>query len=234
MARVLIEEDGSPTRSFRLVTDAVSIGRSDAVDMVLPDADVSRKHALLIREGEGWVIEDQKSANGITVNGSAAERAALGHGDVVVVGRFRLVFQSDDEGEHSEYTEPSASGLDEMTVPGISVAEVLAAAGKGAPAVESAAPAADVQPPSPHLLGSEGERYDLDGKVLRFGTDVPVTGVIPFGTPGELHAKDGGWWVKKTFFLTPINVNGKSISSQRLQDGDTVRVGASRFTYKGP
>lgn len=252
MARVLIEEEGSPTRSFRLVTDAVSIGRSDAVDLVLPDADVSRKHALLIREGDGWVIEDQKSANGISVNGTAGERIALGHGDVILIGKFRVVFQSDDEGDQVEYTDPSVEGRDEMTIPGIPIADIHAAMNLAAPPpIEAAARAPDVaapesappipaaptlslEPVAPHLIGSEGERYDLDGKILRFGTDIPVQGAFFLGSPGDLLAKDGGWLVRKGFFLTPLEVNGKSASSQRLKSGDRIRIGSSRFTYYGP
>lgn len=253
MARVLIEEEGSPTRSFRLVTDAVSIGRSDAADLVLPDADVSRKHALLIRERDGWVIEDQKSANGISVNGTTAERAALAHGDVIVVGKFKVVFQSDDEGDQAEYTGPSVEGHDEMTIPGIPIADIQAAmnlasapsaADTEAPAPESAAPEASAPVPAgvaessgpvaPHLIGTEGERYDLDGKILRFGQDIPVQGAFFLGSPGDLLAKDGGWLVRKGFFLTPLEVNGKSASSQRLKSGDRIRIGTSRFTYYGP
>ena len=229
MARVLIEEEGRPTRSFRLVTDAVSVGRSDAVDLVLPDENVSRKHALLIREGEGWAIEDQKSANGLTVNGVATERAALAHDDVMVIGKFRVIFQSDDEGEHDEYTDPSAEGRNDQTIPGIPIAEIAAA--QASLSGEASAPPAAV---SPHFVGSEGERYDLEGTAMRFGRDIPVAGVIPFGSPGDLQAQDGGWLVKKGFFLTPIDVNGKTVSSARLKDGDVVRVGSSRFTYHGP
>lgn len=251
MARVLIEEEGSPTRSFRLITDAISIGRSDAVDLVLPDADVSRKHALLIREQDGWIIEDQKSANGIQVNGAATERIALVHGDVVVIGKFRVIFQSDDEGEQAEYTGPSGEGRDEMTSPGIPVAEIHAAMQAQAPAAESnaatpaaapaaepdvgaPAPAAAPEPGAPHLIGSEGERYDLDGKILRFGQDIPVQGAFFLGSPGDLVAKDGGWVVRKGFFLTALDVNGKSVGAQRLKSGDRIRVGTSRFTYHGP
>lgn len=227
MARVLIEEDGCPTRSFRLVTDAISIGRSDAVDLVLPDADVSRKHALLIRVSEGWVIEDQKSANGITVNGTSTERLALAHGDIVVIGKFRVVFQSDDEGDQAEYNEQAAEGRDEMTVPGVPIAEIYASAAEPAAAPPKG-------PVTPHLIGTEGERYDLDGAALRFGQDIPVLGAFPLGSPGQLVAKDGGWIIKKGFFLTPIDVNGRSVSSQRLKQGDRVRIGNSRFTYHGP
>ena len=230
MARVLIEEEGRPTRSFRLLTDAVSIGRSDAADLVLPDPDVSRKHALLIREGAGWVVEDQQSANGVSINGASVVRAPFVSGDRLKIGRFTLSFEADDEGDQPEYTDPSGDANNESTVPGIPTADLRAALASQPPPEPPAASAVA----APHLVSHDGDRYDLEGDRVRFGKEVPVSGVLPLGTPGELVAQDGGWALRKTFFLTPVYVNDGAVASQRLRDGDRVRVGSSRFVYHGP
>ncbi len=45
------------------------IGRDLVNDIVISDADVSRKHARLVQQGESWLLEDLASTNGCFVNG---------------------------------------------------------------------------------------------------------------------------------------------------------------------
>jgi pSer/pThr/pTyr-binding forkhead associated (FHA) protein len=68
------------------------IGRSIGCDMTLSDPTVSRWHAELIREGDGWVVRDMGSTNGTRVNGWRVRRAVLEPGDVVALGAQRVVF----------------------------------------------------------------------------------------------------------------------------------------------
>ncbi len=229
MARVLIEEEGAPVRYYRLVTDAVVIGRADTADLVLPDTGVSRKHALIERRAEGWFIQDNGSANGTQLNGAPVTEAPFGPGDAVVVGKFTLRIEMEDEGEGAEYSGPSGSLGDDLTSPAIPVSEILAAQQAAAPP-----PAPEPAAAAPHLLGADGVRYDLSGKLLAFGRDIPVSGVLPFFSAGELRAVDAGWVVKQGFVLTPVEVNGKNVASHRLVEGDQLRVGGTRFTYHGP
>jgi pSer/pThr/pTyr-binding forkhead associated (FHA) protein len=60
--------------------------------MVLGEPTVSRLHAELREEGEGWVIADLGSTNGTWVNGWRVQRAELRAGDEVSLGAQRLVF----------------------------------------------------------------------------------------------------------------------------------------------
>ncbi|MBM4391204.1 MAG: FHA domain-containing protein [Deltaproteobacteria bacterium] len=229
MARVLIEEEGAPVRYYRLVTDAVMIGRADTADLVLPDTGVSRTHALIVRRGDGWYIEDKGSANGTHLNGAPVTEAPFGPGDVVVVGKFSLRLKLEDAGEGAEYTGRSGDVGDDLTSPAIPVAEILAATQAAA-----ASPPAGSAPAAPHLLGVDGVLYDLRGEVLLFGRDIPVTGVLPFFSAGAVRADEGGWLVQRGFVLTPIEVNGKNVAVHRLVDGDQLRVGGTLFTYHGP
>lgn len=66
------------------------IGRSLAADVRFDDPTVSRRHALLIRQADGVRVVDDRSLNGVFVNGSRVEWHALADGDDVVVGRYRL------------------------------------------------------------------------------------------------------------------------------------------------
>ena len=63
------------------------IGRSPLADIQLDDPSVSRRHALLIRTDQGALrVLDDRSLNGIFVNGRQVEWAPLSDGDELVVG----------------------------------------------------------------------------------------------------------------------------------------------------
>jgi len=68
------------------------IGRSLAADVRLDDATVSRRHALIVRQADGVRVLDDRSLNGVFVNGSRIEWSSLGDGDELIVGRYRLHF----------------------------------------------------------------------------------------------------------------------------------------------
>ena len=66
------------------------IGRSAAADVRLDDPTVSRRHALIVRTAEGLRALDDRSLNGLFVNGRRVEWARLSDGDELEIGRFRL------------------------------------------------------------------------------------------------------------------------------------------------
>ena len=90
--RYLAIEDGDEIVLFALNTDLMHIGRSPASDIVLDDASVSRRHALVARRGERTVILDDRSLNGVAVNGTRVGEAELHDGDAVAIGRVQLRF----------------------------------------------------------------------------------------------------------------------------------------------
>ena len=88
--RYLAMEDGEDILLFLLAAENMHIGRSPAADIVLDDASVSRRHALITKRGESTVILDDRSLNGVQVNGVRVSEAELKDGDVVVVGHVTL------------------------------------------------------------------------------------------------------------------------------------------------
>jgi pSer/pThr/pTyr-binding forkhead associated (FHA) protein len=73
-------------------TSVVTIGRAEDSNIVMPVHQVSRRHALIKFDGEGFVVIDQRSTNGTYVNGESVQRRRLEAGDVIGVGPFELVF----------------------------------------------------------------------------------------------------------------------------------------------
>jgi hypothetical protein len=67
------------------------IGRSRSADIRLDDPTVSRRHAVIVRTPEGELrVLDDRSMNGILVNGEQVDWSPLGDGDELQIGRYTL------------------------------------------------------------------------------------------------------------------------------------------------
>jgi hypothetical protein len=84
-------DDGDEMLAFAVKQGWTRIGRSVAADIQLDDPSVSRRHALIVSEpGESLRILDDRSLNGVFVNGDLVEWGRLGDGDELTIGRYRL------------------------------------------------------------------------------------------------------------------------------------------------
>lgn len=68
------------------------IGRDANCDVVLDNAGVSRKHAMIVLEKDRFMIRDAGSQNGFSLNGKTAEESELRDGDVVKINKFEVRF----------------------------------------------------------------------------------------------------------------------------------------------
>ena len=71
---------------FSLAGDCTSIGRSPDQDLVLKEAYVSRRHALINRQNGHFELVDQNSSHGTYINGRRVERSPLNSGDILQFG----------------------------------------------------------------------------------------------------------------------------------------------------
>jgi len=88
----LVFEDDGELETVGLTREWTRIGRSLAADVRFDDPTVSRRHALIVRQPDGVRLLDDRSLNGVFVNGSRVEGKALEDGDEIIVGRYRLIF----------------------------------------------------------------------------------------------------------------------------------------------
>ncbi|HMJ02581.1 MAG TPA: FHA domain-containing protein [Conexibacter sp.] len=89
----LVYDDGDDeTVVHRLAREWTRVGRSLAADIRFDDPTVSRRHALVVRQPDGVRVLDDRSLNGVFVNGERIEWHPLSDGDELVVGRHRLYF----------------------------------------------------------------------------------------------------------------------------------------------
>jgi hypothetical protein len=88
----LVFEDRGETQVARLTGEWTRIGRSLAADVRLDDPTISRRHALIVRGPDGLRVMDDRSLNGVFVNGERVEWRTLKADDEIIVGRYRLHF----------------------------------------------------------------------------------------------------------------------------------------------
>ena len=85
-------QSGDDVVEYLLEREWTRIGRSLAADIRFDDPTVSRRHALIVRQPDGLRVLDDRSLNGVFVNGERVEWSTLADGDEVVIGRHHLHF----------------------------------------------------------------------------------------------------------------------------------------------
>src|SRR3954470_8700853 len=101
MAKIIINPTSSSRREIALARTIVSIGRDPSNDVVLPDAMVSRRHAVVEYRGSQYFLRDCNSSNGSLVNGDRVSERSLKDGDLLAIGTSRLLFRESVEIEDS-------------------------------------------------------------------------------------------------------------------------------------
>jgi hypothetical protein len=91
-ARLSLLAGDEPVKEFALKPGVSVIGRLPQSDIQLPSPDVSRRHAQVTLTPDGCFVSDLGSENGVAVNGALVENHRLEDGDVVVLGKQRLIF----------------------------------------------------------------------------------------------------------------------------------------------
>jgi diguanylate cyclase (GGDEF)-like protein len=98
---VLIVISGQEVGTRRPVDGSLVVGRDPDVDLVLTDALVSSRHALLEDRGDSWTLVDLGSTNGTTVNGEKGTEFPLKPGDKIVFGATVVRFEMQDRLAHA-------------------------------------------------------------------------------------------------------------------------------------
>jgi pSer/pThr/pTyr-binding forkhead associated (FHA) protein len=84
-------------RRYKLGDGEYVIGRRSDCQIFVPDMRVSRQHARLWRDGEGWSLEDLGSNNGTFINGVKLQSAtAIKHDDEIMIANNKIRVEAQD------------------------------------------------------------------------------------------------------------------------------------------
>lgn len=131
MPRMIVSIDGVVIKEVQLTKERTTLGRRPYNDIVIDNLAVSGEHAVIHMAGHEVEIEDMGSTNGTYVNAKAVKRQELRNGDTVEVGKYKIRFLQEAEGQNFEKTMIFKPGM----VPplGAAAARPMAAAPVAAP-----------------------------------------------------------------------------------------------------
>jgi pSer/pThr/pTyr-binding forkhead associated (FHA) protein len=110
MSKLTLQFDGIILKEFAVGT-GVTIGRLPDNTVVIENPAVSGHHARIYSDGDAVIIEDLESTNGTFVNQKHVTRHTLQHGDVVLIGKHKVLFE---DGEAAEAELPATPALKNM------------------------------------------------------------------------------------------------------------------------
>lgn len=227
MSLLVIRSAGNEERVFRIRGQRVAIGRDEAADLVLPDVAVSRLHACLETRGSSCELVDQGSTNGVKINGAKVERHQLEHGDVLRIGKYRMVFYDEAKVDLFQVTRlsrlRSARGVGQH-----SNMSTMYLAPEALPSGDEPCQRAVLV----RLDGAGGRWRPGEGRVsIGPGGDVPVEmdltsqPVAEVRWDGERHILRAWSWAHR------VEVNGQRVREARLEPGVRIQVGEASFEF---
>lgn len=95
MPRLVIQSPEFEGRVFDLPKTDMTLGRLPENDIHIDHGSVSGHHAVLVRDGEDYLVRDLNSTNGTRVNGAKITQQKLQRGDAVQFGNIQLVYDSE-------------------------------------------------------------------------------------------------------------------------------------------
>jgi predicted nucleic acid-binding Zn-ribbon protein len=107
----ILYEENDEQRLVALTREWTRVGRSLAADVRFDDPTVSRRHALIVRQPDGVRLLDDRSLNGVFVNGARVDGQTLKDGDEIIVGRYRLAFISVPADPNARPTDTETTSL---------------------------------------------------------------------------------------------------------------------------
>lgn len=204
MPRMIVSIDSVVIKEVELTKERTTLGRRPYNDIVIDNLAVSGEHAVIHMTDDDVEIEDLGSTNGTYVNAKAIKRQELRNGDVIEVGKYKIRFLQDAEGENFEKTMIFKPGM----LPPQAVAPRSAAASAVPPA--NTLPSAVIRVMSGAAAGREVSLQKVvttigkpgvavasitkrhQGHVLAHveGPDMPLVNGAPMGT-GPVSLKHG-------------------------------------------
>lgn len=148
-----------PLKGQRITVDPepMTIGRQEECDIQLPDNEVALHHARLEHRGAELFIRDLGSMNKVILNKREVQETRLKHGDILELGRTRLLVQAIVQAEVQELSEETVSEIKRIRKRHIALAATLLALVGGTLAwwLSGTAPAPEVLVADPVRATSE-------------------------------------------------------------------------------
>jgi pSer/pThr/pTyr-binding forkhead associated (FHA) protein len=216
---------------FSLAAGEVTIGRTVGNTIVIDNAGVSRRHAVIRVKGDKVVLEDLGSANGTFVRGQRIEAYELRDGDEIAIVKHRLVYRVPTDAEAQAHVEPiQEGGQRTMHIDAAAVAQAVG----GRPGTRAEAVAATLRP---RLILPDLKKFALEENEVKLGSSAGCQIQLSGMFVGKVHAKivrakDGQFKIEHLSGLAGTRVNGEKITEHLLKHGDEIEIGKQKLLFR--
>ena len=229
MFRVSMQFSGRPVRKFTFDKSMVTIGRDATCDIVIDNIGASRRHALIERTGEGYVLADLKSHNGTYVRGEKVFHHRLEDADEFLIGKYSFQFEQldpvvecGDGVDDDDPTDPDVPADMTFRMDRSDIEKLLKRS-----ATTQQCQLVQLEPQRDRKTLSLGLPYYVIGK----GDECSprLHGFFAPGRAAVLVKTESGF---RALAMSPrFKVNGKYVADAPLSDGDLLECGAARFRF---
>ncbi|MFA4947053.1 MAG: FHA domain-containing protein [Candidatus Krumholzibacteriia bacterium] len=217
--RLVVRLKGRPLKTYPFAGTEISVGRLPENDIVIDNLSVSRKHAVITSRNDGYVLRDLGSKNGTLLNGRPVSEANLSNGDVIVLGKYEILFQIPTlEASHPEDLDQT------VVIPHFR----NQAAGAQKPTCAAAPPRL--------FRKSAMEEYPLDKERIVIGrgknSDIRLTGIFAPRVTVEVLRKGSEYVLQKIEGRNKVTINGEEMEEKTLEREDLIAIGSEEFVFK--
>lgn len=92
MAKLILSLDQVTLEEFTLDKPRLTVGRKPINDIQIDNLAVSGEHAVIVKIGNDFFVEDLDSTNGTLVNDKVINKHLLQHADVIEFGKYQLKY----------------------------------------------------------------------------------------------------------------------------------------------
>ena len=249
--KLIIEDDEGQKRVVPVVADEVTIGREDGNTIRLPERNVSRRHARLVRDNGFFVIEDLGSSNGVRINGDriAAPRR-IQEGDLIQIGDYDLGIEGRIEAVSAPPQMQEAKPPPPVR-PAAPVPAVASGAG-GSTAIIRVSDLARAprrfprreipKAEQPRLVGLSqtvrGREFPLERTEVRLGRSRENDIAVEHPSLSRQHARlvleDDDWKIVDSSSANGVRVNGETYAMSAVRPGDVIELGHVKLRFCAP
>lgn len=204
--------DSFAGEEFSLSEQRNTIGRIDENFILLSDSSISRKHAVIHRQGNDYFIEDLGSSNGTRLNGKEVDaRKKLSPRDHVEFGSVEFIFAEGDAHISPDQPVPNSKGTSSMSYAS-GIAIVVVGLALGATVIFAVTRGGEDNAPAEMNLETEVEQL-----IER----------------GEAHLDSGNWEEATAAFQEAYDKNPDDDTARKLRDQVTVEQQAADRLEEG-
>jgi pSer/pThr/pTyr-binding forkhead associated (FHA) protein len=217
--------------TFSLAGGELTIGRVSGNGIVIDNAGVSRRHAVIRVKEDKVFLEDLGSANGTFVRGQKIESSELHDGDEIMVVKHRLVYRIPKEADAPPKAEPAAdAGQKTMYIDQAALAQAMGAK-PGSARTETAAAL------RPRLILPDLKKFALEEDEVTLGSGASCQIKLSGMFVGKEHAKivrtkEGQFKIQHLSGMAGTRVNGEKITEHVLKHGDEIEVGKQKLLFR--